>query len=355
MTGTFFSLRGPLLLAMAGLAGGCGVGEANVDSGGELAALPVETVRVEVNDLYQAYHATTTLAADGEATVPARVPGEVIAVLVEEGDAVVQGQVLARLDGERLKLRMLRSDAELAQQRSAFERSRQLHERGLASAASYESLEADVDALRASRDIDRLNYGYTEIRAPITGVVTSRGIRLGQHVQSGDIAFEISDTSRLLATLDVPQSELGRIAAGQTLVLSTPAVRPHTTVTTVARVSPTVDPQNGTFRVTAYIDNDDGRLAPGMFARATIRLQTFANSLTLPASAIVEENGEAVVYRVQDGIVERRKVRTGIRDTAGVQIVHGLEAGDIIVAGANSALRDGTRVALQNTGQPHGG
>ncbi len=345
-----------LLLLGHSLLAGCGVGEAKiVNKTLPPAPLPVDGVSVAVTELYASYNATSTLAADGEAQVPARVAGQVVEILVEEGDAVVQGQILARLDGERLRLSMLAAQAQLAKRRNEYERQQKLHARGIVSAAAFDSLKFEVEALDAAWRLERLNLSYAEIRAPITGVVAAREIKVGDQLKPQQLAFRISDTSRLLAEIRVPQSELYRLRPGQPVRLAVDAIEHTQFAAVVDRISPTIDPQTGTFGLTSYIDNADGRLAPGMFARLSVAYEVYGDALVLPASAIIEEDGQFVVYVVSDGTAERRAVEPGIRQHGLVQIVAGVSAGDLVIRDSGG-IRDGTRViAAAATPVPTGG
>ena len=125
-----------MLSLTAALASGCGVGEASVASNSEIQAatpIPVETALPSRADILATYEATTTIASDADAPVVAKVGGEVVSLLVEEGDLVSQGQVLAELDGERLRLEMLSAKANLDQVQSEYERYTDLAARGLVS------------------------------------------------------------------------------------------------------------------------------------------------------------------------------------------------------------------------------
>ncbi len=157
----------------------CGVGEAKIASTDEQAAvtpLPVEVSSPVKADIFATYHTTTTITSDAEAPVLARVGGEVIEILVEEGDQVYQGQKLARLDGDRLRLQMLQAKANLEKVSKEYERFVRLHKKGLVSASAYEGLKFDMDALEAAYELQRLDYEYTIIRAPISGVVSARDV-----------------------------------------------------------------------------------------------------------------------------------------------------------------------------------
>jgi membrane fusion protein (multidrug efflux system) len=331
----------------AALASGCGVGEASVASDSDIEAgtpIPVETAIPSRADIHATYEATTTIASDADAPVVAKVGGEVVRLLVEEGDRVAQGQVLAELDGERLRLEMLSAKANLDQARSEYERYTDLAARGLVSEAMFEGLKYDLEALQATYELARLNFEYSKIRAPIAGVVSSREVKLGQSIDASGIAFRITDTSELLAYLQIPQAELGKFSAGQSAMLTVDAMPGTDYSATIARISPTIDVRNGTFRVTAFIDNRSGELAPGMFARFSIAYERHTDALVIPHAALVEEDDRTSVYVVADGAVTRRVIEVGIESGGLVEILGGLAAGEEIVVTGQSSLRDGSKV-----------
>ncbi len=329
----------------------CGVGEAKVADPAEIAAampLPVEVSTPQIADIFATYQTTTTITSDSEAPVLARVSGEVVEILVEEGDEVEEGQVLARLDGDRLRLQMLQAKANLEKTSKAYERYVQLHERGLVSASIFEGLKFDMDALNASYELKQLSYSYTTIRAPISGVVSSRDIKLGQHLMAGASAFKITDTSKLIAYLLIPQVELSKISAGDTARVRVDAMPEVEFAATIARISPTIDPLNGTFKATATIENQNGHLAPGMFGRFNVAYEKHSGALLIPAAAVIEEDNETVVYVVNDGSANRRAIEVGIESDGLVEVLGGLEADEKIVITGQGGLRDGAKVLASN-------
>jgi membrane fusion protein (multidrug efflux system) len=329
----------------------CGVGEAKVADPAEIAAatpLPVEVATPRIADIFATYQTTTTITSDSEAPVLARVSGEVVEILVEEGDKVEEGQVLARLDGDRLRLQMLQAKANLEKTSKAYERYVQLHERGLVSASIFEGLKFDMDALNASYELKQLSYSYTTIRAPISGVVSSRDIKLGQHLMAGASAFKITDASKLIAYLRIPQIELSKISAGDTARVRVDAMPEVEFDATIARISPTIDPLNGTFKATATIENQDDYLAPGMFGRFNVAYEKHSDALLIPTAALVEEDTETVVYVVNDGAANRRAIEVGIESDGLVEVLGGLEANEKIVITGQGGLRDGASVLASN-------
>ncbi len=334
-----------MLFSSLAVLAGCGVGEASVTEAGDTATpVPVEVGYPVRGEIYATYHATTTIASEGDAPVLARVPGEIVEILVEEGEWVHQGQVLARLDGERLELEMLSAKANLEQAEAELARNTDLVERGLISEAMFDGLRYDVDALRALYDLRRLDYGYTQIRATIDGYVSNRSIKRGQSVAANEVTFQITNTDELVAYLRIPQTELAKFEVGHAAVLEVDSMPNRQFPSEVIRLSPTIDSRNGTFRATVLIDNEEGYLAPGMFARFTIAWERHSNAMLIPSEALVREDEQVLVYVVIDGEVTRRVIETGIESDDQIEVLRGLHDGEQIVVVGHGALRDGSRV-----------
>lgn len=334
-------------LACSALISGCGVGEASVSdtaTGPEAVPVPVETAKPIRSDIVATYAATATLSSDADAPVVARVAGEVVELLVEEGDRVKAGQVLVRLDGERLRLEMLFAKANLERAQKEFERNADLHKRGLVSAAMFEGLKFDLASLEATYDLKRLNYGYSSVRATISGVVSSRLIKPGENISAGQTTFRVTDTAELIAHLQIPQAELPKFVSGHSASVEVASMPERRFSATISRISPTIDARNGTFRATASISNADGVLAPGMFGRFRIAYETHANALLIPTQAIIDEDDQTTVYVVSDGEVVRRVVKIGIENDGLVEVIDGLTSDEHIVVVGHSGLRDGSKV-----------
>jgi len=333
----------------------CGVGEAKITSAEDQAnvtPLPVEVTSPTKADIFATYHTTTTITADAEAAVLARVGGELVEILVEEGDRVSQGQILARLDGDRLRLQMLQAKANLEKVSKEYERFVRLHEKGLVSASAYEGLKFDMNALEAAYELQRLDYEYTKIRAPISGVVSARDVKIGQNVGVNETTFRITDTSNLVAYLRISQTELEKFSVGHRGHVRVDAMPELSFGAQLIRISPTIDIRNGTFRATAHINNEDGLLAPGMFGRFDIAYEQHVDALIIPAAAVVKEDNQTVVYVVEDGAAVRRIIETGIQSGDNIEILNGLDEHEQIVVTGQGSLRDGSRVyaSIDNEG-----
>lgn len=325
----------------------CGTGEAlELDqSQVKQAPLPVEMTQPVAGTVAARYLATTTLEADNEALVSARTGGEIRAIHVEEGQYVNAGDLLATLDGDRLRLDSLKSAANLAKLEQEYKRQVELHEKGLVAATNFEDLKFRLEAQKAAHELAELQYSYTKIRAPISGVVSSRLVKTGQSLNAGDSLMWITDPNSLLARIQVPQSELGKFAIGQPALLRFDALPGQTQDAVVSRISPTVDPATGTFKMQISMAGQQVDIAAGMFSRVQIAYDRHDNAMLLPQHAIIVEDTDSVVYVVTDGAATRRVVQTGISDAGMTEILDGLEFGETVIVSGGQGLREGTPVA----------
>jgi len=340
---------GAPVLACAIVLGGCQQGDSKPEDNKEEAPpVPVETTQPVRGDVFAAYSGTAPIEAFAEADVVAKVDGEVQTLSVEEGDVVARGQVLARLDGDRLRLELSESEARLRKMQRDFQRNRDLREKGLLSEGDFEKLQYDLEAFEASYNLAKLELDYTQIRAPIDGVVSERYIRRGNTIRAGDKTFRVTSFDPLVAYLHVPEREYRQITGGQPVSIQIDALADQNVAASVTRVSPVVDPATGTFKITVEIDNADRMIKPGMFGRMTIVHDHRAGVLKIPRSAIVEEMGESSVFVVNGETAERRTVVVGYGADGMVEIRSGLDDTDSVITVGQVGLKPGARISVIN-------
>lgn len=318
------------------------------DQEDEAPPVPVETTLPERGDIFAIYAGTAPIEAFAEADVVAKVDGEVQTINVEEGDYVKAGQILAQLDGDRLRLELSQSEANLRKLQRDFERNRDLREKGLLSEGDFEKIQFDMEALQASYNLAKLELDYTYIRAPIDGVISERMVKLGNTIDTGAPLFRVTSLDPLVAYVYVPEREYRSIQAGQPVGIEIDALPGERIVADVTRVSPIVDPETGTFKITVEISDVERRLKPGMFGRIAIVYDQRSNALKIPRSALLEESGGTSVFVVEDGVARRKPVRTGYTDRGMVEILEGLNDNDAIVSVGQVGLRDDSKVTVIN-------
>ena len=318
-------------------------GKEGQDKGPE--AVPVEVVIVGRRPIAASYAGTAPLDARADAQVVAKTSGVALQVLAEEGQRVGAGQVLVRLDSDRLRLQVAQSDAQVRKLESNYARSLKLSEQKLISANDIDQLKYDLENARAANRLAKLELSYAEVRAPISGVIASRSIKTGNFVQINTPIFRIVDADRLEATLNVPERELATMKAGLPVALQVDALPGKTFAGTVDRVSPVVDSGSGTFRVVCAFDNA-GVLQPGMFGRIRVDYASRADALALPRAALLEDEAKPAVFVVRGGKAVRATLSLGYTEGEWAEVRSGLKQGDQVVVAGKSAVRDGSAVQV---------
>jgi membrane fusion protein (multidrug efflux system) len=314
----------------------------------EAAPIPVETARPTRGDVYAMYTGTAPIEAFAEADVIAKVDGEVRELLVEEGQEVRKGEVLARLDGDRLKLELNESEAKLRKLQRDYERNVDLKEKGLISDGDFERIKFEMEALEASFNLARLELDYTQIRAPIDGVVSERYVKMGNTISVGEPLFRVTSLTPLVAYLHVPEREYRNIEPGQPVSIDIDALPDERIIATVSRVSPVVDPQTGTFKITVEIVDNERRIKPGMFGRIGVVYDVHTNALQVPRSAVVEDEGQVSVFVVEGDVAIRKTVTLGYSNRGLVEITSGLEDDENVVTVGQSSLKQDSKVTVIN-------
>lgn len=314
----------------------------------ESPAIPVETALPTRGDIYAVYSGTAPIEAFADATVIAKVGGEVREVLAEEGDDVRSGQVLARLDGDRLRLEMEQAEANLKKLQRDYQRNVDLKGKGLISEGDFEKIRYEMEALQATFDLAKLELDYTEIRAPINGVISERFIKIGNTIDINEQTFKVTSLEPLISYLHVPEREYRRIESGQKAIIAVDALSGSNFEAVVARISPIVDPETGTFKISIEVSDDSRRLKPGMFGRIDIVFDMHANALQVPRSAIVENAGQNSLFVVSEDVVERRIISTGYAESGQIEVLQGLDDMDEIVVVGQTSLKNGSRISVIN-------
>jgi membrane fusion protein (multidrug efflux system) len=348
----------PLFLACAAaLSAGCSNGKAKDEGKDPMAAdtsVPVEVQPLRRAPIVAVYSGTAPIEAHEEAEVVAKVGGELRQLFVEEGDNVKAGQVLARLDGDRLRLEVAQIEANLRKLERDYNRQLELSQKGLVAKGTAENAKFDLDALRASYDSARLELSYTEIRAPIDGVVSARYIKVGNTIAQNTPTFRVTNLDPLVAYVHIPEKEFRKLAPQQTADVIVDALGGERFTGTISRISPTVDPKSGTFRARVEVPDPSRRLKPGMFARVNIVYERREAALQLPRGAIVDADGQQSVFVVAGNKAEQRRVRTGLASNGWVEVVEGLDGSENVVVVGQAGLKTGTAVKVVDAAKPAG-
>ncbi len=348
--------------------GGGGGGGGRGGRGGPATTVGVATA--EQADIPVNIDSLGTVVAASTATVRPQVSGVLQKILFTEGQLVKEGQVLATVDPRPFEMALLqargqrqRDEAQLENARLLLSRYRTLLEQESIArqevdtqAALVKQLEGTVMTDRASEGVARLNVGYTQVRAPISGRVGLRTVDIGNLVGSGDAngVAVITQLSPIDVEFTVPQDGVPalqeRIARGAKL----PATAlDRTRTTTLASGSfialdNQVDVQTGTVRAKARFTNTDNKLFPSQFVNLRLVLNTIEDAVVVPVTALRHgAKGDFVyVLNPKEKTVSQRAVTRGQATVDKVQIASGLKVGEQVITEGADRLRDGAKVTL---------
>ncbi len=345
-------ISGSIALMAANLSG-CGNAQAEADKQQtkEAISIPVEVATTKTGDVSSHYATTAILEAKNEAQVISKVPGILQAIYVEEGDYVEAGQLLAKIEPQRYQLEVNKAKAELLKIKSELAKVEKVHGQNLVSTDTLDKLKWQYESVKSALDLAKLNLKETEIIAPISGFIAQRYVKLGNLVQQyqQQSLFHIVEQKQLQGIVYLPEQQLQHVKVGQDTSLALSALGDTTVAATVERISPIVDAQTGTFKVTLNIPNPKGQLKSGMFAEVSIRYNTHENVLLIPKRAVISMDDKHTVYQVVDGKVSKRLVEVGFQEGAMVEIVNGLDNGSTVVTAGHNNLKDQASVQVIKT------
>lgn len=287
--------------------------------------------------------------------------GRVVRIVRREGDRVAAGDLLAQVDSRDAAARQAQAEAGVAaaeamerNARAMRERTERLFARQAASkkslddaVAAHEAAVANVRAAKEGVGAAQVMVGYADVRAPFAGTVVERRIEAGDIAAPGMPLFVVEDRSKMKVEAQVPESTLAGLAVGRVVEVSISTASPRVLSGTLAEILPSADPASRTFRVRVILDNADGALRSGMFAR--LRLPgTPASRLSVPESAVVRRGPLTGVFVVDAGGVARlRYVTLGETQEGRIEVLTGLEPDERVVTVPPLALEDGRKVEVR--------
>ena len=311
----------------------------------EIISIPVLAEPVVIGSINAAYGTTASLEAAEEAAIAARVSGIVTEVFVEEGDYVEAGQALAQLDVDKLTLEYNRAAAKLNQAKNDLNRNKKMFEKSLVSSEIYDRVNFEYQAQKAATDLAKLNLDYATIRSSISGIVAIRHIKAGNLLKQNEAAFQITDLSEIHAIIHIPESEKADLQIGQPAYVYVQA-SPTPFVGQIQRISPVIDKDSGTIRVTVSLKDESAVLRPGMFSKVSIVYDTHQNAILVPKDSVLSEDAEQSVYVIEDGIAYKRLVTTGFINSESIEIITGVVANDLVITTGQRNLKNESHVEI---------
>ncbi|HSR52144.1 MAG TPA: efflux RND transporter periplasmic adaptor subunit [Acidobacteriota bacterium] len=311
----------------------------------------------------------TGLAKAGvESRLSFKVAGTLRELNVQVGDFIRQGHVIAKLDPRDYRLRVEQAEAGLAQSRAELEnaqanlrRIRGLYENNNASEADLDAaftqvrvIEATIDSIEKQLDLARLQVEYCTLEAPVSGSVREIPVEINENVNVGQPVAVVTEANLPEVEVGIPEVLIGQVRRGSRVTVGFDAVPGESFSGHVTEVGVAASSTLNTFPVTVRLDRNDSRILPGMAAEVSFRFgsESDRSRVILPSHAVAQDRQGSFVFVLErtgeeEGRALRRPVRVGDLVAEGLEILDGLQDGDLVVVSGVSKVKEGETVKLR--------
>ena len=309
-------------------------------------AIPVKAYAVKRRNISNFILTTTTLEAEKLVDIVSNSSGQLMKLQVEEGDRVKSNQTLAVIDQRSLQALFEESKIKVSNNALQYKRSVLLHKKKIISRQDVDNIKYQYDTSKIQLRRARLNLEFATIRAPFSGIITRRLVDRGKMVRSGEVLFSVANIVPLRARIYIPENEINRIKLKQSVQIFVESAPNVKFVGKISMISPVVDPNSGTVKVTLDITRNLSKLRPGMFANVRIITETHRNVLSIPKKALLIDTEENEVFVFDAGTARKARLKLGFADGHALEVIEGLKKGDLVITVGHEGLKEGSAVRL---------
>lgn len=282
-----------------------------------------------------------------ETEIRAEVGGRIVQMNVREGTRVEKGTLLVKLFDEDLKAQLRKLQVQLKIREKTEERNRELLDINGISQQEYDLSTLEVENLRADIETTRIAISKTEIRAPYRGVVGLRNISLGSYISPSDIVTTVRQVHQLKLEFSVPEKYAKDIRVGHAVRFRVDGGNQEHAAKVIATEN-NVDQNTRTLMVRAVVNGNNDELVPGVFAKVNLQLGKNDKALLVPSQAVLPNIRNKQVILLRGDSVSFAVVETGIRDSAYVEILRGVNPGDTVITTGLMSIRPNAKVRITN-------
>lgn len=317
--------------------------------------VPVEAREVSVVSVSEEVSAIGSIRSNEAVVMKPEVAGIIVKISFDEGSRVETNQLLVALDDSVNQAQIQQAEAEMQLAERTFERAKSLLARRTGTARTLDEASARLQTATAALALARANQKKTQIVAPFSGILGLRQVSVGTYVTPGQPLVNLEDLDTVKVDFSVAERYLSALHPGQQIMISVDPYPGQIFTGTIYAIDPQIDVNGRSIAVRARTENKDGLLRPGLFARIKIELDVRSSAIMIPESAIIPRGQDRFVFRIVDGKAAMTRVVTGARRTGEVEIVDGLNAGDMVVTAGHQKVRDGAEVKPVSTDQQTSG
>ena len=321
---------------------------------------PVVVEYAKVQDVVYKIESVGTLEAEEDVEIPARVDGAVGKVYFKEGDRVTTDKVLIEIDPERYQLEIERAKAELEKAKAEVKDAEQAYEQreslrkqdpGWVTQEELRKLQTALDRARAELAragvelaLAQKRFRDSRVRSPFSGVINSKDVSTGEYVKPETMIATIARVETLKLKFNIPEVDAARIQVGQEVKFTVRALPQKVFQAKIFFISTTANPETRMVEVKAYTDNLDLQLRPGYFASVSLDTSVHKSAVLVLEEAVIPTETGFVSFVVQQGVAYRKAIEIGQRSGGRVEILKGIQEGEMVVIRGGHSLNDGMPV-----------
>ena len=312
----------------------------------------IEAQTVNLGTVSKRINTVGHLHANAMVVVKSEISGRIAELLFTEGGSVKKGDLIIRFEDAEHKAAVQIAEGELEHAKSSFERISKLHEQKAASSKQLDEENARLKMAEGKLLQAKANLEKANIKAPFDGNIGIINISPGAFVQAATELVTIVDNKSVKVTFKVPEKNLHDVGAGQVVEVKVSAFKEQVFTGTIEAVDAKVEQESHSIQVKGIIPNPDNLLRDGLFANVSLIVGEKGNSMTVDESSVDRIGEIEYVWVVERGRAEKRRVLTGARENGQVEIVAGLQPGQIVVTSGQIKLSDGAKVKISNMPDP---
>lgn len=280
-----------------------------------------------------------------ETAIRAEVGGRIVQLNIQEGTVVAEGTLLVKIFDKDLQAQLRKLQVQLQINEKTEERNRELLKINAISQQDYDLSTLNVENLKADIESTQISISKTEIRAPYRGTIGLRNVSLGSYISPTDIVATIRQVDRLKLDFAIPEKYAKEIGKGYTVKFRVDGGSQEHSAKVIATEN-SVDQNTRTLKVKAVVTENHKELVPGVFAKINLQLGRNNSALMVPTQAVIPNirNKQVILLRKDSALFT--VVETGIRDSAYVQILHGVNVGDTVITSGLMAIRPNAKVKV---------
>ncbi|WP_425446208.1 efflux RND transporter periplasmic adaptor subunit [Dethiothermospora halolimnae] len=364
-----------ILLLSIGVLVGCGSDNKDTEGNSvkkEENYTPVNVEDVKKKTLFNVSTFSGKIKADKEVMILPKIVGKVESIKGEVGDKVNKGDILFTLEKDDIQKKVkqakvayegAKANFELTKEKidnaqKNFQRTKELYEQGAATKAQYEQakIAASNNSLEAAKtQVEQAKVTYqqaldaidnTNISSPISGVISMVNIEEGEFATNTQPSMTIVNANKVYVEINVTEDIINEIYKGMEVNIDIPSVPLKDVTGKINTVSPSVNQRIQLYPVKIYVDNENGKIKPGMFSKVDIKTNVREDVISVKSEAVVKDEGEDIIYIVEENRAVRRKVKTGLDTGEYIEIVEGVNEGEKVIVKGQNYTDEGEKVKI---------